>query len=203
MKPILMFDYDGVIANSFNPVKSLYNNICEKYGFPKLSEDGLKDLFDGNFAEELAKLAPSKENMDGLIKEFFGEYAKVDVELFSGIKEMFDEVYSDSSYIISSAHSAVIEANLKRHGITINNVLGIDKGQSKVEKFNLIKQNSPEDSTLIYVGDTKGDIIESHEAGILIIATTWGYHNRERLETLNPDYVANSPKELVTLVKNF
>jgi phosphoglycolate phosphatase len=50
-----------------------------------------------------------------------------------------------------------------------------------------------------YVGDTVGDIKEARLAGVKTVAVTWGWHNKERLEMASPDYVIETPDDLLKI----
>jgi phosphoglycolate phosphatase len=51
-------------------------------------------------------------------------------------------------------------------------------------------------SSFVYVGDTVGDVHEAKEAGIPVIAVTWGYHTKEMLEKAQPTELVTSVTEL-------
>jgi len=55
-----------------------------------------------------------------------------------------------------------------------------------------------------YVGDTVGDIVEGKAAGVRTIAAGvrtiavgWGWHDAERLLGASPDYLAQTPADLL------
>jgi phosphoglycolate phosphatase len=50
-----------------------------------------------------------------------------------------------------------------------------------------------------YIGDTTGDIREAKMAGIRTVAVTWGWHSRERLAKLQPDYLIDNPSDLLSI----
>ena len=49
-----------------------------------------------------------------------------------------------------------------------------------------------------YVGDETRDVLSAKKAGVKVIAVTWGFNSREILETLHPDYIADSPAEILS-----
>ena len=50
-----------------------------------------------------------------------------------------------------------------------------------------------------FIGDTTGDIREAKAVGIKTIAVTWGWHSREKLAAVEPDYLIDRPEELLVL----
>jgi phosphoglycolate phosphatase len=50
-----------------------------------------------------------------------------------------------------------------------------------------------------YIGDTAGDIREARAAGVRTVAVTWGWHSRERLAATQPDFLVDTPEELLSI----
>jgi phosphoglycolate phosphatase len=50
-----------------------------------------------------------------------------------------------------------------------------------------------------YIGDTTGDILEAREAGVQTVAVTWGWHSREKLVAVHPDFLVDRPEELLRM----
>ena len=46
---------------------------------------------------------------------------------------------------------------------------------------------------------TVGDILEARAAGVRSVAVTWGWHDRERLVAVSPDFIVDTPERLLSL----
>ncbi len=104
--------------------------------------------------------------------------------------------------IVTSNLSRVIKKALKDNNINeIEDVVGSDRERSKVKKLEIIKKNNPK-SKIYYVGDTTGDIYEGREAGVKTVATTWGFHSRDKLERSKPDYIVDAPEDIFKILDN-
>ena len=51
-----------------------------------------------------------------------------------------------------------------------------------------------------YVGDSDVDVKTAHNAGIKCIACSWGFRSKSVLENENPEYIIDSPKEILRIV---
>jgi len=77
--------------------------------------------------------------------------------------------------------------------------MGSDAAYSKEEKIRLamylfgIGQDQ-----IYYIGDTAGDIREARNAGVHAVAVSWGWHSRERIEAVAPDFIADRPEDLLS-----
>jgi phosphoglycolate phosphatase len=201
MRRVLIFDYDGVIVDSFPVIISIYKRMADKYGWDS-SEEGFNKLFDNNFFQSLRLQGLSDEQMATELEEFTKMAAKEQhkIQLFKGIVQML-EILSASNIlvIITSNVSQMVNEILRKNEIScIQEVLGADTHMSKVNKIQQIKNQYP-DAQIFYIGDTVGDIREGKASDVTTVAVTWGYHKREELIQENPDYMVDSPKELLAL----
>ncbi len=201
---VVMFDFDGVIADSFEIFHSEFTRACEELGFHRLnSKEILLNLFDGNLILSLFKLGFPPWKLKELFNKFQPRIAEANrkVKPFNGIKEML-EIISEihPTYIISSNLTEAVKDFLQRENINgIMEILGADVETSKVKKIKQISRKYPQHKPY-YVGDTCGDIKEGREASAITVAVTWGWHSKERLLKSRPDYIVDTPEELKELL---
>jgi phosphoglycolate phosphatase len=191
----IIFDFDGVIVDSFAACLQL----TQSY-YPDISAAEYRALFTGNIYESLSKREgkPAKFNA-------FAQYAELVLPIapLSGIHELFDSLSGSELAIVSSTDSAPIRDYLAKYGLSkyFSQVLGGDVATSKVLKLESIKTRST--GKLIFVTDTLGDIKEATKAGIVTIAVTWGFHDRELLATGKPYAIVDNIADLQTRLKEF
>ncbi len=53
------------------------------------------------------------------------------------------------------------------------------------------------DEKVVYVGDSLVDIATARNAGLPVIACSWGFVSREELEAAKPDYLIDTTKEIL------
>ena len=54
----------------------------------------------------------------------------------------------------------------------------------------------------LYIGDTDTDMKTGISAGMDAIGVTWGFRDRNELESFNPKYVIDHPSEIIDIFKN-
>ncbi len=200
---IIIFDYDGVIADSLETVISIYNKLASEYKLEKISDKkDFTELFNGNFFIGLNQSGIDPQVANNLLEEIADGLASKakEIPLFSGVKEVLEKLSQNYKImIITSNLSRVIESSLKANNIrVIEEVIGADKEKSKVKKIEKVKKKYPE-SKIYYVGDTTGDIYEGREAKVTTIGVTWGFHSIRKITSSKPDFLVNSPKELLSI----
>ncbi|MDD5489476.1 MAG: HAD family hydrolase [Candidatus Moranbacteria bacterium] len=206
MLKAIIFDFDGVIVDSLELWTEAFISACKGNGFSRIaSKEAFLNLFDGNFYEEMLKAGIAEKEVPLMRKKLEHAYAenKDSIKLIDGMRETLDILAKENQiYIVSSNFSGIVQDILDSRGIEISGeILGADKGKSKVKKIESIKSRYF-DHIFFYIGDTRGDMIEGKIAGVKTVAVTWGWHSREKLNEGKPDYLVNTPQELVKLINS-
>jgi phosphoglycolate phosphatase len=200
MPPVIMFDFDGVIADSFAVFFEAFTAVCTEMGFKRLnSKEALLRLFDGNLLRQLWKAGFPLWRIKSLIRRFEPRIAADSLKIlpFPGMPELLCELAAAHPvYIISSNSSVHVEAFCARFAIQgIRDVIGSDKETSKVKKIRSVSRRHP-GQVPYYIGDTKGDMIEGKAARATTVAVAWGWHPLPRLLESQPDLIARVPEDL-------
>jgi phosphoglycolate phosphatase len=80
----------------------------------------------------------------------------------------------------------------------VDGTSGILRKQHRIKQQ--IKKHKLNPKQVIYIGDETRDIDAAKHCGLKVIAVTWGFHTPELLISHNPDYLVNSPDEIVKIV---
>lgn len=202
---LIMFDYDGVIVDSFEIHAKCFIRACRENGYLGINtKEELLNLYEGNVYKGLLERGLSANLIDKILEDYEKmqrEYLH-QIQLFPGMKECLAELEAvHKIYIITSNISQAVVQVLNSKGIKyFQEVLGADKEKSKVKK---IKNLSGIYANMepYFIGDTKGDIYEGKEAGVKTIGAAWGWHGRDRLAEADPDYIVQFPEDLVILFR--
>lgn len=200
MNLLLLFDFDGVIADSLAVFHEGMAAVCRRHGFPQLEDkERFLDLFDGNMVEGLRQAGVPPESIPVILGELGTMLAAVPDRYppFPGIVDAFRQLTAVAPvYVITSNLTAVVAAWLERYGVAgVRDVLGADKESSKRVKIRRVAAQWPALQP-VYIGDTLGDMEEAHAAGALAVAAGWGWHDEARLRRGLPNRFLASPSEL-------
>ncbi|MFA5129441.1 MAG: HAD family hydrolase [Patescibacteria group bacterium] len=197
---LVLFDFDGVIVDSFDSVYEVEKMLRKNDG---LTKDQYRKNFEGNFFAEREKV----QKVDFTPEEFYKAYQPKFVTLqpvphMSEVLQQLSKMYP--MIIISSAVTSYIKSWLEQYGIAdcFIDILGADIQTSKVEKMKRILgswQIVPSDCVLIT--DTLGDIREANTVGIPSIAVTYGYHDEATLKKGEPRVIVHTPEEILEAVE--
>ncbi len=207
---LIIFDFDGVLADTLDDLLRFGQEACKKLGVEHLvTKDDLNNLEEMSFAS----FGRACEVPESLIDEFveiclnlFAE-KKSPPAIFTGLRDVVRYLSIHNRIaIVTTNTSQNVNAFLVKHGLNdlIHTVYGIESPGSKVQKISLarnrlIKNRSQE--SVFMVGDSLSDILAAQEASVTSIAVTWGHQSLEKLLRGNPDYVVSSPYNLIGVIE--
>lgn len=201
--PLLLFDYDGVIADSLEVYLEEFFAICTELGIERInSREAFLRLFDGNLVTQLVRSGFPLRKLRALAMQYAPRIEIVAARVcpFPGVLETVDRLSRcHPTMIITSNSSEMVGRFVERHGLGhIRGIVGAEDETSKVKKIRTARRRYPEYCPY-YIGDTKGDIIEARRAGAVPVAAAWGWHDAERLREGKPRYVLETHLDLLAL----
>lgn len=204
MKPLLLFDFDGVICDS---VKTLHTLIQDHFD-PTISWEDLQQIFEEHFSDGMKKrnISLNQGDLFSKIKEDIIHKSPDNWgTLFPFIEEVLTELSQRYTLIIiTSNQHIVIERILEHNNLSdiFHEILSRDLPGNKTHKIKKLHERHPQyapDKTFL-ISDSLGDINEAHEAGIRSIGVTWGIHPHETLKKGKPAHICSTPEELLKLL---
>lgn len=197
-KKLVLFDFDGVIADTYGFTWELAQQI-----YPGITPDEHLTFFEGNIHE-----ATSKRNEERTI-DYWGMYVPrlMNSPLFPGIVDVIQAL--SRSYVlsvVSSSMSVPIREYLTAQGLAqyFDDVLGGDVHKRKVEKINMtLEKHSAAPDDAVFVTDTLGDMREAAACDVGSIAVSYGFHQIGRLKHGNPFKIVDSAVELQEAIEQY
>lgn len=196
---LIMFDFDGVIADSLDDQSRAFVDTLRCHGLDELATPStFLDFTDTNWFEALAG-AGLPESVAVEIEDAFG--AAPSPDLFPEMAEVIERLAAlHPVVVITSSRTADVEAILDAHGVTgVAEVIGGDVEPSKTRKIRCARRRYGESREAWYVCDTVGDVHEARAAGAVTVGVAWGWHGEERLLSAGPDLMAHHPGDLLDL----
>lgn len=194
-RPLVLFDYDGVLINSF--LEALETNA--DIGIA-VTVDEYRGWFVGNIFESVKDI-PKAKDMDVADRYARAYYKRAHT---MGVHPSMAHLVRELSKkyllcIVSSGSERTIKTQLMNSHILdcFVDILGYETDTSKVRKIkSALEMYHVGREKSVFVTDTLGDIKEARQVGIHTIAVTWGFHTEEMLREGNPESVVQTPNEL-------
>ena len=200
---LVIFDFDGTLADSFEWFINVMDKAADKYHFRKIEKNKIKTLRNSD-AEEMIRY----HSISYWKLPFIGKYLRKlmaeeihKISLFEGIENVLKSL-SDKGFII-----AIVTSNLYNN---VYNVLGTSNSSlinyfeygipifgkdSRIKK--ILKQSGVKNAEAIFIGDEIRDIEAARKAKVKFGAVSWGYTNLEALKVHSPDEIFNNVEEII------
>ncbi len=209
-KPLLIFDFDGTLANTLEAGIEIYNEIAEEYDLASVTREEVLELRKLNTRALLDHLGISRilaVKLGARIRKVLHERME-EVELMGGVESAIRKLH-EGGYrmgILTSNSADNVRIFLTRFNL-LDCFSFIEAGVSLFGKqqriTNVIRKIKVDPSDVIYVGDETRDMEAARKSSVAGLAVCWGTNGREAMETEGPDFCIDDPEELLGCARAF
>ncbi|MFK7925070.1 MAG: HAD-IA family hydrolase [Bacteroidia bacterium] len=202
-KQLLIFDFDGTIANTWQVAGRILEDVRETYTLPPVDMDRLAELR-GKSIKELLKISGLSWWQLPRFLNHARKLFKVYIDEVPPIKGMPEAIRDLQSRgfkmgILTSNSEDSVRIFLEK-----NNLEGFDFvlapenlfGKAGVIK-RILKYSKLKGGSVIMIGDEVRDINAATKAGIDSLAVSWGFNSEELLMSGSPTHLVHSPEEML------
>lgn len=209
-KKVIIFDFDGTLADSAPIIRAIYDEVATKNGLRAMSDEDYTMLRRGSL-REAKKWSGVRWWQFPLLIRNVRRLMKLESEkvaLFPGIIELIRQLQAQGAdlYILSRNVADTITHVLERHGLEDElPILARRKRSfgSKASVINSLVQNKNYDRGSVWmIGDEVRDIEAANKARVNSIAVAWGLQDVSILEKYKPTHVAHTVSELQQLLSD-
>lgn len=204
--PLVIFDFDGTLADSFPFFVAAHNALARRHRFREIADGEAEALRAMSTHALLSRSGLPAWRLPWVARDFTRAMAKAPrTPLFDGVPEVLQALHA------SGATLALVSSNSPDN---IRRILGpelaslfvaIDGGASMFGKHRrlgrLIRRLGFATGDAIYVGDQTADADAARAAGVHFGAVAWGYATPEGLATAMPDWAFMAVPELLQLAE--
>jgi len=209
MTKVIIFDFDGTLADTIDILLSITNRLSAEFGFKSATKEELAQLSNLNSWQILQYSGISIFKFPLLIRRLKAELHREvpHIQLFPGIKEVLLELKKRGfqlGIITSNSRENVLGA-LEKNGLqdTFTFIYsGSTFGKHKVINKWLRIENIHTEK-VVYVGDEIRDIDAAKKTGIKVIAVGWGFNSPQALAAQNPNFLIERPQELIEIMNSW
>lgn len=204
-KQVLVFDFDGTIADTLPRILAISNRLSEEFGYRQVPDDEI-EMFRGKRSREALKLLQIPFTKIPAIALRMKAELQKDMHLskpISSVKEVLNELRSSYRLgIVTSNSQSNVERFLGANEMPFFDFIYSSSslfGKSLVLKSMLRARQLLREGT-VYIGDETRDVDAARKSGIDMIAVSWGANSAEALARQKPQYLIHHPEGLLTLL---
>jgi len=198
----LIFDFDGTIADSFESLLSVFENITARP--QKLTAKEIKELRGSSLRQIIKFLKIKRWQIPSLMLKAKRQIAVkiIDIKTFEGMPRVLKELHENGykMFILSTNSSENITKFLKVNHLDayfyeIYGDIGLRSKSTALKK--ILKKESLNVSECFYIGDEVRDVEAAKKIGMKSIAVGWGFNYPAALKQAKPDHLSTKPKDLL------
>ncbi|MEG4119384.1 HAD-IA family hydrolase [Microcoleus sp. N9_B4] len=208
MTKVIIFDFDGTLADTIDILLSISNRLSVELGFKSATKEQIAQLSNLTSWQLLQYSGISIFKFPLLIRMLKAELRSEipNIQLFPGIKDVLLDLKTLGFQlgIITSNSRENVLGSLEKNGLqdTFTFIYsGSTFGKHKVIN-RWLKTEHINAKEVVYVGDEIRDIEAARKTGIKVIAVAWGFNSQQALAAHHPDFLIQRPQELIEIMSN-
>jgi phosphoglycolate phosphatase len=204
----ILFDYDGVLADTLTDMLRFAGETCAEMGYPReptaADLDALETM---SFVDYGLRLGIPADRAQEFARRTMARFeARAEPPpIFSGMETVVRgaAALGQVGVVTGSPARAVVQF-LEQHRLKacVHVLVAVEHPGTRAEKISAALAQlgrRPEEACLI--GDAVSDVYACREVGVRSIAVAWGHQSAARLTAAGADAVVGSPQELADLLQ--
>ena len=210
----IIFDLDGTLLDTLHDLTASVNYALSAKDLPQRSTDEVRQFVGNGIKKLIERAVPehtASDLLDTVFSTFKAHYALHSMDhtqCYAGVLDTLAELKKRGYQIAIASNkinSAVQDLNkqfFQRHtAYAIGESKGLDRKPAPDMILHCMAQLQSTPADTLYIGDSEVDILTARNAGIPIVSVTWGFRDRDLLESLQPEYIINHPSELLDILR--
>ncbi len=201
MKIAILFDLDGTLLNTLGDLHASTNYVLRSFGYPERTLEEVRQ-FVGNGARRLIEQAipADQDNVEAVLAAFQMYYAANCNHLtapYPGIPEALEALRAYPLAVVSNKPDRAVKELAKIYFPDL---------YARGESTDCRRKPYPDmvektlaalgADTCIYVGDSEVDVETAKNAGVPCLSVTWGFRERQVMETVGSTHFCDDPRDL-------
>ena len=205
-----IFDFDGTLAQSEHAYLHSFRHSIKLHTGIDVSDEEFRQYWHMNLTPGDILRQYGEEMLEEMLVSFEEHYYENHhhhVSLYDGIGELIDHL------VARCAGLGLVSLKPRRAGereveiIDLQKVIPVRVWGDDVEKvkpepdgiFRALEELGAAPQRTLVIGDSAADILMGKAAGVFTAAAMWGQPHREKLLATSPDFVIDSPRQLIRM----
>ena len=207
----VLFDMDGTLLDSLSDMHDAVNHILAENGWAARSREEIR-AFVGNGARKLMERAIPEtlaaQRFEAVLadyKDWYQAHNCVKTQPYPGISHVLAELEARGvkTAVVSNKPDATTKALAEKFfpGMpALGQRDGVDPKPSPALVAQALSALGVRPENAVYVGDSEVDVATARNAGLPLIAVSWGFRGREKLEIAGAEHIADTAPQLLEML---
>ena len=204
----VLFDLDGTLLDTLGDLRLGVNLALERHGYPERTLEEIR-CFVGNGARQLMRLAlpegTAAEELEAILKEYLDWYAVnfcVKAAPYAGVKAVVEELAQKGVKVAIVSNKP--DATTKKLGEMFFPGLPAFGQRDDTPKkpapemvWKAMETLGVTAEEAVYVGDSEVDVETARNAGLPLVAVSWGFRTVAELTAAGAQTIVHTAEELL------
>ena len=203
---LVIWDFDGTLADTLRLALAVYNRLAEKHGFRPVTDP--MSVREMNLSEFLTQYSVPAWRVPLAFASFLAEVksssAKIRLNQHVAEAVRVTAELGVQHAVVSSNDTNVIERCLSANDLReqFTYVRGTSRIFGKERRIrDACRCCQTEFGDALYVGDEVRDVAAARAAGVHIASATWGLNSEVALRAEAPDFILDNPLQLAEVLR--
>jgi phosphoglycolate phosphatase len=207
-----IFDLDGTLVDSLRDIADALNDALAELNQPRASLDEVRRWIGDGLTTLCRRASPTMDpdalhRLVELARTHYQEHCADHTRPYRNILQMLDLLTARGAplAVLSNKPHALTKEVLQR--LDMMRYFAVARGCDAEEErkpspnaaLEIAARLGVEPAAVFFVGDSPVDVLTARNAGMIAVAVTWGFRDRQELCAARPDYVADNPLEIPSL----
>ena len=204
----IVFDMDGTVLDTLDELTKSLNYVFARHGLPALTQDAIRPClgfgYDG-FIDKAAPDAPEplRRTMTEEFIAYYSAHCQTTTFPYAGIPQVLGRLKAAGYHmaIVSNKGQGAVS---ELHDEYFKDYVDFSLGETPMYRkkpapdmvWEALKRLGCAKDDAIYVGDSEVDKETADNAGLDAALVTWGFRDRDFLESLQPTYLIDTREVL-------
>ena len=210
----VIFDLDGTLLDTLGDLRDSVNFALEKNDLPKRTTEeirsfvgnGIRLLIERSVPENIPLEIVDKCFLD--FKDYYKDHSAISTKPYDGIIDLMKKLKSKGVKIavVSNKADFAVKTLMEDYfsglyDCAYGERAGVPRKPAPDGVFGAISEMGAEAENTVYIGDSEVDVETSKNAKLPCIAVTWGFRDKEVLESLCPEDIVDSPSDILNIIE--
>lgn len=206
----VLFDMDGTVLDTLCDLWASTNAVLRELGYPERTMEEIRGFVGNGARNQLRRALPegsSDERIDEALARYRAYYAahcRDHTRPYDGVLPMLEALRAAGKRlaVVSNKPDEMVRVLSAEHFGTL---MGVAIGETPERRrkpapdtvYAALDALGAEKDGAVYVGDSEVDVETAKNAGLPLIAVSWGFRTREALLAAGAETIADTPEELL------
>ena len=205
-----LFDMDGTLLDTLDDLTAAVNHTLAQYGYPRRTREQVRQGLGNGAVKLMASALPQGEDTPDFAtimrdyKAWYQAHTCVLTRPYPGVPELLERLTRQGcrvAIVSNKPHGAACELAEKFFpGVpTFGESPATPRKPAPDMVFHALASLGAEKGTAVYVGDSEVDVQTARNAGLPLIAVSWGFRGRQALAEAGAATIVDAAAEIGAL----